>query len=145
MMLKFNLFPVEFAPARLDGGDLYHDLVAVWEQHARSTRMATPILKTLHVLLSRGVLDKMCLKPSDADHLVDLIRGEGRKCSDATRLVCIADALCQLAVIGQGDVAAALQVRFTVWLLSQNLLSEPSVSQKESVGGLHTCVVKPCI
>lgn len=109
---------VGYTPVRLDGAEICHDLVALWEQHARSPRMATPILKTLNVLLSRGVLDKMCLKAADADQLVHLIRGEGRKCSDAPRLVCIADALCQLAVVGQGDVTAALQVRLYNSLLN---------------------------
>lgn len=60
----------------------------------------------------------MSLKTADVDQLVDLIRREGRKCSDAPRLVCIADALCQLAVVGQGDGAAALQVRLNHSLLS---------------------------
>lgn len=73
--------------------------------------MATPILKTLNVLLTRGVIDRMCLSAADADQIVELIRREGRKCSDAPKLVCIADALCQLAVLVQAE--AALQVRPT--------------------------------
>lgn len=119
------VFAVEYAPVRLDGGDVCRTLVALWELHARSPRMATPILKTLNVLLSRGVLDKICLQTADADQLVDLIRSEGRKCSDAPRLVCIADALCQLAVIGQGDTATALQVRL-IHSLSIPLLVRPA-------------------
>lgn len=131
------MVPVEYTPVKLDGSEICQDLLALWEQHARSSRMATPILKTLNVLLSRGVLDKMCLKATDADQLVQLIRGEGRKCSDAPRLVCIADALCQLAVVGQGDVAAALQVRHCHSLLNLHVpWLQPMETSKPKMEGL---------
>jgi hypothetical protein len=97
-------------PIRVDANTLCNDLITCWEHNTRSSRLATPLLKCLNVLLSRGVLDCMCLSAAHADKLVELVRGEGRKCSDAMRLICIADALCQLSVAGRGDVKAALQV-----------------------------------
>lgn len=85
-------------------------LIRAWQDNQRSTRLATPFLKTLNILLARCAITCKSLTNDDADALVELIRNEGRQCSDCTRLFSIADALCHLTVVGRGDTKRALQV-----------------------------------
>lgn len=95
---------------RLEGQTLVTALIQCWQQNRRSSRLATAFLKTLNVLFSRHTVTRYSLEDHDANLLVELIRNEGRQCSDCQRLCCIAEALCHLTVAGKGDTKRALQV-----------------------------------
>lgn len=108
------MLPVHSAGVQIDELDamtLICTLIQGWQDNKRSTRLATAFLKTLNILLARGAINSKSLTGDDADALVELIRNEGRQCSDCLRLCCIADALCHLTVVGKGDTKRALQVR----------------------------------
>jgi len=74
--------------------------------------MATPLLKMMDVLCTRGLLGGCSAEARVRPRLLELVKGEGRQCSDVARLCAVATALCHLASEGEAaDVRGALQVR----------------------------------
>ena len=78
-------------------------LLAAWQRHARSPRMATPLLATADVLLAATPLRAALSGPGGgapppwAAQLLAAVQGEVRGCGDVPRLHAAAGVLCQLA------------------------------------------------
>ncbi len=96
-----------------------HTLVSTWSKHARSPRLATPLLRTALLLLTRApgitaatlpipppqqvstaTTETHTQPPAEStfvDHLVELVRAETRACTDVARLCDAASVLAHLA------------------------------------------------
>lgn len=62
--------------------------VESWKRHARSSRMATPLLKTAHILLTKTDIAEVAAgERSLCCEVLDLARGEVNKCCDIGRLL----------------------------------------------------------
>ena len=87
-------------------------LLAVWQRHisSRGGRMCTPLLLTADLLLSRTALRDL-QPPASAfpQQLLELVREEGKGCTDVPRLHAAAGVLCQLAGLEEPVRSGALR------------------------------------
>lgn len=96
-----------------------HTLVSTWSKHAKSPRLATPLLRTAMLLLTRApaitaatlpippmpqvptaTAETQSQPPTESafvDHLVEMVRAETRACTDVARLCDAASVLAHLA------------------------------------------------
>jgi hypothetical protein len=90
--------------------DLCDSLLAIWQKHARSPRMASALLKTTDALFMRLAFSASVLSESHTEQLLEMVRGEGRRCSDVGRLSLVAAVLCHLVRCGEAISKSSLQV-----------------------------------
>ncbi|KAK9814241.1 hypothetical protein WJX72_002759 [[Myrmecia] bisecta] len=92
-------------------------LLAIWAHHARSPRMANPLLRTLDLLYSQTPL--ATLQPGSSDipeRVLDLVKAEVRQCRDIPRLCAAVNVLNHLAALPDPVRSAALQALLTLLL-----------------------------
>ncbi|KAL0043717.1 hypothetical protein WJX82_009809 [Trebouxia sp. C0006] len=90
--------------------DVAQALTDLWGQHARSLRLATPILRTAEVLLSQTHI--LALEKDLSNTLgtiLDLTQKECQQCKDVPRLCAAVSLLCQLISCAKPVSSTALQ------------------------------------
>jgi Protein of unknown function (DUF1465)/Tubulin folding cofactor D C terminal len=93
-------------------GALCDSLLLVWHRHAKSTRLATPLLQTADCLLQRRALRLSDMTSDQAQAFLHRVKEEGRNCSDLLRLSAVVSVLCHFAAAEPVNVQkSALQVR----------------------------------
>lgn len=84
-----------------DGGKVLQFVTLVldvWQKHGRSSRMATPVLKTLYQLLKHANLDA-CLTADHSNKVLSMVRAEVQKCQDISRLLAAASVTSLLVIM----------------------------------------------
>jgi hypothetical protein len=72
--------------------------------------MASALLKTTDAIFTRLVFSASSLPDSHTEQLLEMVKVEGRACSDMSRLALVAAVLCHLVRCGAAVSKAALQV-----------------------------------
>ncbi|DBA68172.1 TPA: hypothetical protein ACH3X2_013907 [Trebouxia sp. C0005] len=90
--------------------DVAQALTDLWGHHARSPRLATPILRTAEVLLSQTQILALEKDLSSAlGTILDLTKKECQQCKDVPRLCAAVSLLCQLISCAKPVSSSALQ------------------------------------
>lgn len=64
---------------------LIEEVMDIWGKHARSPRLATPLLRTADTLLGKGGFQSVSSDGALLERLLELVRGEIRQCKDIPR------------------------------------------------------------